>query len=105
MDGEVGEGECSGRTKDDLRINRGRGETDLMKEPLHSQPFVQGGKYLPIWLIAAHSSASTESLKKTPFRFAHSGRSRNLGLFILGSRDGGKCLSVCDLIMACPSLL
>ena len=34
MDGEVGE--CSGRTKDDLRIHRGRGEADLMKEPFQS---------------------------------------------------------------------
>ena len=68
MDGEVGEGECSGRTreaKDDLRIHRGRGEADLTKEPFQSQPFVQRGKYLPIWLIAAHSSASAESFEKT----------------------------------------
>ena len=65
--------ECSGRTKDDLRIHRGRGETDLMKEPSQSQPFFQRGKYLPIWLIATHSCGTTEFFKKTEFRFAPSG--------------------------------
>ena len=54
--------EWSKEAKDDLRILRGR-KADRPQKPLRSRSFVQRGKYLPIWLIAAHSNA-TESLKE-----------------------------------------